>query len=110
MNNTDLKAIKDYMDSIDEPWKRMSYVDRLESVRVAINSEGYPEGIADTISIFSEMAAADQSKVIELLRIRNQVLEWARASGDSAEIMALAEDLENEASAFDPNDPNTPEE
>lgn len=92
-NNTAATTIKTYIDSLEESWKRSSFVDRLDSIRSIADSEGYPDGIAESVIEFMGLEPTERQSLIQMLRIRNQVLDWAREAGDSEAVSALADDL-----------------
>lgn len=94
MANDSTRTIETYIDSLGEDWQKNGFVDRLDSVKSIIANEGYPEGAEEAIEAFLALDPATRDNVIRRLRVRNQVLEWAKTADDDQAIRDLAADLE----------------
>ena len=84
---------RDYIDSCSENWQRSSFIDRLETARSMVDAEGFPTGAADILVGFLALTPQARTTLIQSLRVRNQVLDWAQTA-DTSDIQALAADMQ----------------
>ena len=94
---TTARTIETYLDTITESWQRSSFIDRLDGIRSMIANEGFPEGAEDAVDAFMALDPSQRDAVIQSLRIRNQVLDWAMSSSNADAILALIADLQGVA-------------
>ena len=98
----DDKTITEYIDGLEDVWQQTSIVDRLDNIRSLIDSEGYPQGLDDIIEYFVGLEATRRRTLIAKLRARQQILEWAKSSEGSEDILAVIDDLQDVADHKDP--------
>lgn len=104
-----VQIIEAYLDTVQDSYQRINFVDRLDSIRSLVSNEGFPEGTEEAIEAFLDISASDRPVAIQRLRIRNQVLDWANGVNDVDAILGLITDLQNVADnksgSTDPTEP-----
>lgn len=71
--------IDNFLDGIQEPWMRQTFVDRLDNARLIVDdsSFGNVEGANQSLSLFMALSSEERTREISRLRILNQVDQWA---------------------------------
>ena len=104
-----------FIDSLTEDWLKNVFVDRLDNARLLVDDEqfGDKDGAATVLSSFMKLDAEGRTKEMERLRVRNQVVDWAKNEATLlSDVTAMIVTLRNirDARKVEPEPEPEPEE